>query len=581
MTNPSRNSSTAPWYPVPNTPIISVEHPCIVRNVDKAVEMLGGPKEIAQCLTVNTDRPLGLSFQPDDPASRTVMSYNRKTNNLLLRFTVPKRTGRKRKRGSDEPFLEHATAPLQRKDAYHLLRSLKDNPHRSQVEVVGGIRSTHVWRSMPDYVYSSKGSTFLKELQTKILPQEYPRLKEWSLPRTYGLADTETFPPPVWSTSSLPLNYTYRQNPAVKTVADPVTGQKTLRNTQAPKKLLTYQCQYDDEKWPDTPNPDCTPLSQLPEPHRRVYSIMKDLFEERPIWSRRALLNRFPDDAPMFLARHLVAYVAFAIRSGPWRDTLCKLGVDPRKDRSYRKYQSVLIQLVSRYRAQGESLDETGRSWVRSKDRMSHIFTGKQDIPPDGKVWQLCDLQEPQLKKLVDVPDIYIRHECERRYFGWYHNGTVAKIRIALKAKVDALLGGEAFDEAALERFLKLPERYDASEAHKANEASSNAVAAYLPKDASKKELEWASAYRALCRTMHGSLPIAGGSGKGRLSKSKLSTRPSFIATANESLGDTDDHELDMAEGYEEPEDGDDGLNEQDQGQEDDYAPGEVEPHRG
>lgn len=561
MATSAKNSSVAPWYPVPNTPFLSVEHPCVVQNIDQAVHMLGGPKDIADCLIPHTDRPLGLKFQPDDPSSRTVISYNKKTNNLLLRLTVPRRTGRKRKQGSDEPFVEYPTDPPPRKDTRYLLRSFRDNPDRCQVEVVGVIPSTHIWRTMPDYVYSSKGSPFLEELQTKILPQEYPRLKQWSLPRTYGLTNTETIAPPVWSTQGLPLNYTYRQNPAVKMVEDPGTGKITLRNTQAPKRLFTYQVQYDDEKWPDAVNPRCVPVSQLPEPYQRVYKIMKDLFEERPIWTRRALLNHFPDDAPLFLARHLLAYVAFAVRSGPWRDTLCKLGVDPRTDRAYRKYQSVLIQLAPKSREHtGDRENHPIRIWVRSKDRMSHIFTGTQNIPADGKVWQLCDLQDPQLKRLVDVPDIYIRHECERRYFGWYHNGTMAKIRVALKAKVDALVGGEPFDEAALARFLELPEHLDASDAARANEHSNDPVAGYLPKDATKKELEWASAYRALCRTLQGFLPSAGGSGKGRLSKSKPSARPSFIDVA-ESL-DTDG--LDTAEGYEEPEEGDDALSEQD-----------------
>ncbi|KAL2424492.1 hypothetical protein ABEF95_011073 [Exophiala dermatitidis] len=569
MTAPLETQA-APWYPVPNTPIVSIEHPCIVQNVDRAVQMLGGPKEVAQCLTPGTDRTLGLKFQPDDPASRTVVSLNKQTDNLLLKFTLPKRTGRKRKRGSDEPFTEPHTSLPPRKDAAYLIRSLRDNPHRSQPEIVGVVGSTHIWRTMPDYVFSASGSTFLTELQTKILPGEYPLLKEWSFPQTYGLTNTETFPPPVWSTQSLPLNYTYRQNQAVKMVTDPVTGKAVLRNSQAPKKLLTYQCQYDDEKWPDAPDPGCVPLSELSDAHQRVYKLLKDLFDERPIWTRRALLNHFPDDAPVFLVKHLLAYVAFAIRSGPWRDTVCKLGVDPRTDRAYRKYQSVLIQLLPRSnRDAAENRDSLGQDWVRSKNKTSHIFTGKQDIPPDGKVWQLCDLQDPQLKALVDVPELYIRHECERRYFGWYQNGTMAKIRVVLKAKVDAIGSGETLDEEAVERFSKLPETFDGVDAGKGYDQSGDPVAGYLPKKASKKELEWASAYRALCRTLQGSLPTASGGGKGRLSKSKPSARPSFIERSE--TRDTGD--IDTAEGYEEPDEGDKYLIEQGPEQDDNATP--------
>lgn len=46
---------TAPWYPVPSQDIVCVEHPCIVKNVDKAIDTLqgyAGISEVSQaCLT--------------------------------------------------------------------------------------------------------------------------------------------------------------------------------------------------------------------------------------------------------------------------------------------------------------------------------------------------------------------------------------------------------------------------------------------------------------------------------------------------------------------------------------------------
>jgi general transcription factor 3C polypeptide 5 (transcription factor C subunit 1) len=50
-------------------------------------------------------KTIGVSLRPDDALAKPVMSNTVKTNNLLLKVTVPKRTGRKRKRGSDGPFL--------------------------------------------------------------------------------------------------------------------------------------------------------------------------------------------------------------------------------------------------------------------------------------------------------------------------------------------------------------------------------------------------------------------------------------------------------------------------------------------
>ena len=40
----------APWHVVPTTQVVSVEHPCVVKNVDKALQMLGGDRELAKVI---------------------------------------------------------------------------------------------------------------------------------------------------------------------------------------------------------------------------------------------------------------------------------------------------------------------------------------------------------------------------------------------------------------------------------------------------------------------------------------------------------------------------------------------------
>lgn len=483
--------------------------------------MLGGYEEIAQHLRPDTDKPLGLRFQCYDPAARAIISLQNDTDNLLLKFTLPKRTGRKRKRGSNDPFVEDPSPSPSRRDASHLIQSLTDHPESYKVDVVGSIQSSHVWRTIPDFVYSVTNAPAMDEIKTKILPQQYPLLRQWSLPQTYGLTDTETFPPPILSIHSLPLNYTYRQNPAVTILADPLTGSKSLYNAQRATRVFSRQCQHDDPVWPDGPHPKCPPLSQESAAFQDACKTIAAVFERRPLWTRRALINQLPVSIPLQTIRLAVAYVCFAIRSGPWRDVLCKFGVDPRKDRSLRKYQTVVVQLVTRAKDKADSRDDYLRTWLRSTDLESHIFTGKSSVPADGKSWQFCDLHEPHLKALVDVSDAYLRHECETRYFGWYANGTMAKLRVATKAMIDAVIDKEALDMVAMEKFLSFPEDIQWT--------IGQSTPAHLPKDASKKEQEWASAYRSLCRTAGGNVPMAGGSGKGRLSKPKVSARASFV----------------------------------------------------
>jgi hypothetical protein len=92
-----------------------------------------------------------------------LLSYNGTTNNILLQITVPKRTGRKRKRGSQDPYVDcngtsssgvqsQADLPQAicsqggKDDPARLLRSLKDNVDKYTVEAVGHISQTHRFR---------------------------------------------------------------------------------------------------------------------------------------------------------------------------------------------------------------------------------------------------------------------------------------------------------------------------------------------------------------------------------------------------------------------------------------------------
>lgn len=163
-----RSPRTAPFYAVPPRQLVSVEHPGVVRNIDNAIDTLQGDLGIksvramdrnplkmnltnsSQILNpVKDDQQANLVLRPRDAMARAVQSTHVPSNNVLLKVTVPKRTGRKRKLGSNEPFLDatepEATGPV-RRTARDLLRSLSDNPSKYRIEPVGSIEHTHVFR---------------------------------------------------------------------------------------------------------------------------------------------------------------------------------------------------------------------------------------------------------------------------------------------------------------------------------------------------------------------------------------------------------------------------------------------------
>lgn len=94
-----------------------------------------------------------------------ILSHNGTTNNVLVQVTVPKRTGRKRKRGSQDPYIEsirsvssasqselgsvcNIKSQSRLDNPAELLRTLKDNIDRYDVKVVGHISQTHRFRGV-------------------------------------------------------------------------------------------------------------------------------------------------------------------------------------------------------------------------------------------------------------------------------------------------------------------------------------------------------------------------------------------------------------------------------------------------
>jgi general transcription factor 3C polypeptide 5 (transcription factor C subunit 1) len=103
--------------------------------------------------------PLYLRY--DNPTARPLTSHNALTHNVVLKVTVPKRTGRKRKRGTDGPWEGEEDQPAaghqpvispevvsrDRLDTPRVIRrKLQDNVGKYTVEPIGVINNTHRYR---------------------------------------------------------------------------------------------------------------------------------------------------------------------------------------------------------------------------------------------------------------------------------------------------------------------------------------------------------------------------------------------------------------------------------------------------
>lgn len=205
----------------------------------------------------------------------------------------------------------------------------------------------------------------------------------------------------------------YLQNPGAKPTIDPL-GNVTLKNDQVAPTAQNQAVLCDTHRIPSGPAEDLPAIASLEPAMQRLINQAQLLLEERPIWTRRALRNHLSEADWNIIgsnaARYIYQYVGYLWASGPWRDAIVKFGIDPRDDQRYRIYQTMMfiIEPVPRRTIEGGA-ESSGFNTTKSRSRESHLFDGKS-ITLDGKVWQVCDITDPQLTSILSTSSL--RHEC-------------------------------------------------------------------------------------------------------------------------------------------------------------------------
>ena len=48
MSAANANTEPAPWLPIPSRAVSAIEHPCIIKNIDKGITSLGGAVKLSK-----------------------------------------------------------------------------------------------------------------------------------------------------------------------------------------------------------------------------------------------------------------------------------------------------------------------------------------------------------------------------------------------------------------------------------------------------------------------------------------------------------------------------------------------------
>ena len=220
-----------------------------------------------------------------------------------------------------------------------------------------------------------------------------------------------------------------------------------------PLKTLTHMVTYSVPAVPIQPPSELPPVSSLDERTQGAIQVMRGLFDQRPIWTRRALIN-VCHDIPESVIKPVFQYSGYMFRSGPWREAIIRFGIDPRTDRKYRVYQTLMFHMApfdppqagsgagdgggaggtstaqndmarnpknkniknnQKKRVKSTRWDEDRTRYRRTargkeRHRHSHVFDG-QKVTLDGKVWQVCDITDPLIKRLLETDRL--RDDCD------------------------------------------------------------------------------------------------------------------------------------------------------------------------
>lgn len=277
----------------------------------------------------------------------------------------------------------------------------------------------------------------------------------------------EIIAPPLMTQITIPYYYHYSQNPYVRVMENDKGGVEMVNTTAKVKTVGAFIGIHD---------PVPTAPTELPSLRDKLFDdVVKAMLicmEERPVWTRRSIINRLvtleydkehperrlPKKLSQQIMKNAIQAAGYQFKGGPWRDALVRYGYDPRTDPSSRKYQCLIFRL------RRLEVGQMGEMWqeIRKRDLAgvkgtidenidSHVFDGKK-YADDGKVWQVCDLKDPLLAKLF--AEASVRPVCDVEGSGWYHRGLWAKARAIMKCKMRAIQFGRELTDADFEQAL-------------------------------------------------------------------------------------------------------------------------------
>eukprot|EP01080_Neovahlkampfia_damariscottae_P012188 gene12188-5775_t len=377
----SEEDSFVPTLEIPENRITLVEFPGRVKNVDKAMKMIGSASSVEKIVT-GESKYLELRYRPEDSSCHPLFGDNFQTNNLVIK--------------------------------------VKKTKGKLNYEILGVANNTIRFKGMSDYQYLESSNQAENELN---------------------------LPPPLFSRHDQPYDYKFKENPGSTTVevVNPdgsVRIQKKIKRVH--KKYTFTTVTYESKNVPEEPPKEW----KIPKSSKILESIVKDLFEIRPIWTMKAMKAQMKSKEEIDKVKNILPGFGYYMSTGPWRTTWIKYGIDPRSNSQYAKYQIIDFRIPSEIRENMQIEKEqaptkpirTQKLDINTVENFLHRTPAQTefhfifDSIPDKlqSYYQLCDIGLKSAQKIIHKPST----SCTTKQQGFYTKTQITSIRQILKDKV-------------------------------------------------------------------------------------------------------------------------------------------------
>ncbi|KAI5955146.1 TFC1 [Candida jiufengensis] len=453
-----------PLYSMDIPHIAAVELPLRVKNEQKAIDALGGKNKISDSIK-DSAIPIELKLRKD-PFQHPIKAAYSANERVVLKIQIKK-----------DIVKQNPTKSIQ--------ELLQLNEVKPKIQPVAIIDKTYRFRAMSDFQISTKHNKMLQDLKKNVLDAtNYQTVKDYVADHNYfnnkSDLNNEYFenrdhmlpPPPLFSHINYPYNYKYQKNPVTAVVKDEKSGDLKVVSKKSSIKLHTILIPYETEPPKQPPSLLTKNYEELIKNHPprgshddiliRCIEWVKEIFEIKPIWLRRQLVDIIPEE----FKRHLklaLPYVTYLYRSGPWRFCNIKIGIDPRLDSKYWIYQTEYFRVIGRKSEENENskkiIPKTLEDLKYKISISQHEFFDGVNLP-SAITFQIGDIIDMDITSVItnhkqnmgndflkDAPDVYS---------GWVNKQTMDLIRKIMRYKLNCLVNEQPIDQNKIYKFTTL-----------------------------------------------------------------------------------------------------------------------------